>query len=475
MPQKFLKGSAALALFLAFLCPTGRAEERSGISAAEWRSVLRCDTLDLFLKGRCVGFCRQSYTIHESGKTIEAETDLNAGGAKEAERLFAVDRRVFGFDGRLISASQELRAAEGASQWHLAKDTGATWNLTVTSGGVTRVEPVQGVVDNLTRIFEMYRGIKNRSIGPGNSFSDTTFDLTSGTPMTEVTRCIEVPSPANGFLWIFSDLQSAVGRIDTLKIDTAGATIYAGQFPFVMKKRGKNETAPIVASLWEIAETLSVQAPRAAGDSERIALVLDSTLSPDSSVLRFYGRQGSSWVLGDLPAKCPAQAPEPASPEAFISPTVTMQSDNPKIRHLADSLVKDAHTRCDSIDVCFHWVYRTLVKKLSPTFSNALETLEAGYGDCSEHSVLLGALLRAVGIPARVVLGLVYNPGKGYYYHAWVVAESGGSWLFVDPALGVFPASRDRVPLLIDDSGSESVKLAKFIGRIEIEYVKRGR
>jgi transglutaminase-like putative cysteine protease len=245
-----------------------------------------------------------------------------------------------------------------------------------------------------------------------------------------------------------------------------------------MRKRKGAGAPPSLVSLRDIAEALSVPAPRAAAANETIALMLDSALAPDSSVLPFYRQQGTSWELGDMPSQCPASADIPDHlqlPAGFTAPTVTMQSDNPKIKSLADSLVQAAHTRCDSIDCCFRYVYRTLVKKLSPTFSNALETLEAGYGDCGEHAVLLGALLRAVGIPARAVLGLVYLPGKGYYYHAWVLAGTSGTWLFVDPTLGVFPAFRDRVPLLIDDSGSESVKLAKFIGRIEIEYVKKAK
>ena len=179
----------------------------------EWRVILHHDTLDLFLKGQCVGFCRQSFSIHESTGTIEAETDLDAGNASENERLSASDHRVYGFDGRLLSAEQVLASAEGTSKWHLAKDTGDAWNLAVTAGGITHTQPVQGVADNLTRIFEQYKGIKDRSIKPGDSFSDTTFDLTSGTPMTEVTRCIETPSTANGYCWIFRDMQSAVGRL----------------------------------------------------------------------------------------------------------------------------------------------------------------------------------------------------------------------------------------------------------------------
>ncbi len=378
----------------------------------EWRVILHNDTLDLFLKSQCVGFCRQSFSIHDSAGTIEAETDLDAGNASENERLSASDHRVYGFDGRLLSAEQVLASAEGTSKWRLAKDTGGAWNLAVTTGGITHKQPVQGVADNLTRIFEQYKGIKDRSIKPGDSFSDTTFDLTSGTPMTEVTRCVEKPSTANGLCWVFSDMQSAVGRLDTIRIDTAGATVYAGQFPFVMQKRKNKSAVPTVASLWDMAKALSIGVLRPASDSERIAMVLDSSLEPDSSVLGFYHRTGTAWILGNIPSACPktGSALYPPSRTNYLSPTVTMQSDNPKIKKLADSLVKNANDRCDSIDACFRWVYASLEKRLSPTFSNALETLEAGYGDCGEHSVLLGALLRAVKIPARVVLGLVYMP-----------------------------------------------------------------
>lgn len=58
-------------------------------------------------------------------------------------------------------------------------------------------------------------------------------------------------------------------------------------------------------------------------------------------------------------------------------------------------------------------------------------------GDCTEHSVLTAALLRATGIPARCVAGaiLVENfQGKKniFVYHMWVEAYHGGKWLLVD-------------------------------------------
>jgi hypothetical protein len=468
---------AAIALMPAFVSPIYPHDSDSPHkSHQEWRIILHNDTLDLFLKGQCVGFCRQSYSIDESAGTVNAETYFDAGGASESERLSASDYRVYGFDGRLLGAEQEINSAEGASKWHLVKDTGTAWHLTVTAGGVTRAQPVQGVTDNLNRTYELYRGIKDRSIRWGDVFSDTIFELTSGKIMTEVTRCIETPTSQNGFCWVFSDMQNAIGRLDTLKIDTTGATVFAGQFPFVMKKRNNKRVIPFLTSLGDMAKALSVPASRPSQENERIAMTLDSTLSPDSSVRRFYQHVGSKWVLNDMPAECPKSSSvhrDSILAHDFVSPTVTMQSDDPKIKTLADSLVKNATTRCDSIDACFRWVYATLEKRPSPTFPNAIEVLESGFGDCKEHSVLIGALLRAVKIPARVIYGLVYWQHKGYSYHAWVMAENNDAWLFVDPALGVFPAYRDRVPLLIDDFGSESVRMAKFIGRIEIEYVKK--
>ena len=68
----------------------------------------------------------------------------------------------------------------------------------------------------------------------------------------------------------------------------------------------------------------------------------------------------------------------------------------------------------------------------------------------------------------------MYSPErKGYYYHAWVLAYNGSAWLPADPAWGLFPASRDRIPLIIDDTGEKAVGIAKIIGRIRIEYINK--
>jgi transglutaminase-like putative cysteine protease len=59
----------------------------------------------------------------------------------------------------------------------------------------------------------------------------------------------------------------------------------------------------------------------------------------------------------------------------------------------------------------------------------------SGTGDCTEHAVLLTALARAVGRPARVVTGLLIVSIDGEPQalgHAWSEIHEGGRWLRVD-------------------------------------------
>lgn len=81
-------------------------------------------------------------------------------------------------------------------------------------------------------------------------------------------------------------------------------------------------------------------------------------------------------------------------------------------------------------------------KDLSVGFATADETAVSRAGDCTEHAVLCAALARAVGLPARLVVGLGYLSGDGtgtFGFHmwaeAWIAPEK---WLAMDAALRGF-------------------------------------
>jgi transglutaminase-like putative cysteine protease len=85
-------------------------------------------------------------------------------------------------------------------------------------------------------------------------------------------------------------------------------------------------------------------------------------------------------------------------------------------------------------------VYERLEKAYGASHDRASDVLAAGRGDCTEHTVLLVALCRALGIPARPVHGLVYaqygDGAHALYWHAWAEVRSAGEWIPMDPTFG---------------------------------------
>src|SRR5206468_4937726 len=105
------------------------------------------------------------------------------------------------------------------------------------------------------------------------------------------------------------------------------------------------------------------------------------------------------------------------------------------------------------------YVNALLDKKPTVSLPSAREVLRTKVGDCNEHTALYVAMARALGIPARIAVGLVYIHGA-FYYHAWPEvyledpaargSEPGagrGLWLPVDPTLNEFPANATHLRL----------------------------
>ena len=108
----------------------------------------------------------------------------------------------------------------------------------------------------------------------------------------------------------------------------------------------------------------------------------------------------------------------------FLKPDRFIQSNHPDIRVRAENIYLEAQAEdWKLVQAIAGWVNNHIDKKDYGTgFASALEVLNDRTGDCSEHSVLLVALLRAAGIPARVVSGLAYSDGN-LIGHMWAEAH----------------------------------------------------
>ncbi|MBN1588062.1 MAG: lasso peptide biosynthesis protein [Pirellulales bacterium] len=167
-----------------------------------------------------------------------------------------------------------------------------------------------------------------------------------------------------------------------------------------------------------------------AGTSQRIKSL--GTKSAELTVLAIRPDQPKEIQL--------AEADRPTIDD--INPNSLVQSDDPRVRTLAEKATQgktDAWSQAVALERYVHDAVRN--KTFSHALASAAEVAETGEGDCTEHAVLLAAMARAVGLPARVAIGLVYleqpqEPRHAFGYHMWTEIYVRDRWIPMDATLG---------------------------------------
>ena len=147
-----------------------------------------------------------------------------------------------------------------------------------------------------------------------------------------------------------------------------------------------------------------------------------------------------------------------------------IQSDDPRIQDEARRTVgrwsrnpKEAAARLTTR------VDRMLSKSVTFSIPSALQVLDSKQGDCNEHTVLYVAMARALGLPARTAVGLVYLDGS-FFYHAWPEVWL-GEWVAVDPTFGQYPADAAHIRFVVGGL-AQQVEIIRLIGRLNIEVLE---
>lgn len=168
---------------------------------------------------------------------------------------------------------------------------------------------------------------------------------------------------------------------------------------------------------------------------------------------------------------------ESAELAEYLAPSAYIQSDDEMIVKLAkDAIGDERNSYKAAISLC-RWVSDNIsLKDFSVGFASAREVADHLQGDCTEHSVLLAALLRAVGIPSRCVVGLIYADGS-FYYHLWNEAFI-SEWMPLDASLNRGGTDWDSVHIKILETSLNSpmpmldlASLLPTMGNIKVEVV----
>jgi hypothetical protein len=207
----------------------------------------------------------------------------------------------------------------------------------------------------------------------------------------------------------------AVGRGGTVPVDQIASSIIRVSPPMARSRASRTATYRVTLKDDDPAQIIPAdrrQSLKPAG-TRNTALLQVATAGPN------VGEAG------------PAQpAPE------YLRPNALIESTDPLVVELSRRAVGDASEPWEKAGRIVAWVAANLKdKNFEVTFASASDVARSLAGDCTEHGVLTAALCRAAGVPARVVVGLVYaEPLGGFAFHLWNEIYVNGRWVAVDSA-----------------------------------------
>ena len=117
-------------------------------------------------------------------------------------------------------------------------------------------------------------------------------------------------------------------------------------------------------------------------------------------------------------------------------------------------------------------------KSLSVGYASAGEVAVSREGDCTEHAVLTAAMCRAAGIPAQVVVGVLYTDEFGgvadiFVGHAWTQAYIGGKWIGLDATRAPNGYDARHIALSVGNGNpAEFFGLVSLLGQFTIADIK---
>ena len=163
----------------------------------------------------------------------------------------------------------------------------------------------------------------------------------------------------------------------------------------------------------------------------------------------------------------------------FTQPNFILQSDHPDVAALARSLRLPGAGPYVQARLLQDWVAEHMRVDPGLAMLPASEVVRDRGGTCVAYAVLLTSLARALGIPARIVMGYVYV-GNIWGGHAWSEVEVDGRWIPLDAAV-YRPGPADATHLALVRHSAElgaasgAAELARLFGNESIRVLGYGR
>jgi len=175
--------------------------------------------------------------------------------------------------------------------------------------------------------------------------------------------------------------------------------------------------------------------------------------------------------------------------DEYTKPTKYIDSDSYIVREIANNLARDASNIVDLARKIFYYVrdgikYSIYVDYFNRDLYRASVIIKNGYGYCVQKAIVLAALYRAVGIPAKICFADIINHSLSsevynllktnlFVYHGYTEVYIGGRWIKLTPVFDLGTAIKMNIDPL-EFNGYDDVILPKYnkLGKLQFTYVK---
>ena len=448
-------------------------------SDAQWRGV--------YYRGAKVGFTVSQTHPTDDGFELreDGQLEMTLLGATAAAKIHTTAR----VDKAFVLRSFEFSLDPGTGPVAVAgrveragPDAARPWTLVleITSSGATRTE-ARGLDEPPLLTLNLGRRLASEGLTTGARYRWMAFDPATlrNAPVVlevgprELVRAGDMPTPAFRVELEFAGLRTTSWVTDTGEVvrEESPLGLLTVREPAaqatVMAVSGQVQTDLLAAAAVVPATPLPFDEPR---NVQRLRVRLNGAdLSSPDLVGAGQTVEGDTIEVVDPKSLTPG----PADPDAarYLAPEPFIESDAPEIRAEAAKAAGGVADRRVQAERLTRYVNGLLDKKPTVGLPSALDVLRTKVGDCNEHTALYVAMARALGIPARVAVGLAYVRGA-FYYHAWPEVyleekDGRGLWLPVDPTFNEFPADATHLRLARGGLDKQTVILP-LIGRLKM-------
>jgi len=168
------------------------------------------------------------------------------------------------------------------------------------------------------------------------------------------------------------------------------------------------------------------------GPENRVAVWRAEKVSGENTILYRFSVQADH-VRYNIPPGMKIPRVEAASMGRYLAPAPGIQSDDPLIDEALKKLVPDRDAPLLEILTAIHRHLQDDFRNMKFSgFTDALTALKLGEASCNGKSRLFAAMLRRLGVPARLAGGLIMRGGSKRTTHQWVEAYINGHWVPFD-------------------------------------------